>query len=63
MKRKLALLSWMAAVSFGAAAIITPPVGEIDHSVLVLIAQLLLFCATLLGVDSYFDKLRELMKK
>ena len=63
MKKKLALASWMSAVVFATAGILTPPVGEIDESVLMLIAQLLVFCATLLGVDSYFDKMRELLKK
>lgn len=63
MKRKLAFLSWMSAVVFAIAGIFTPPVGEIDESVLMLIAQLLVFCATLLGVDSYFDKMRKLLKK
>lgn len=53
----------MSAVVFATAGILTPPVGEIDESVLMLIAQLLVFCATLLGVDSYFDKMRELLKK
>lgn len=63
MKKKLALLSWLSAVAFAIAGITMPPVGEIDESVLMLIAQLLLFCATLMGVDSYFDKMRELLKK
>lgn len=63
MKKKLAILSWVSAVAFAIAGILMPPVGEIDESVLMLIAQLLLFCATLMGVDSYFDKMRELLKK
>ena len=62
MKRKIALLSFISAVAFAAAGLFLPPQGEIDSSVLMLVAQLLVLCATLLGVDSYFDKLKELMK-
>ena len=40
-----------------------PPQGEIDHTVLLLCAQFLLFAATLLGVDGYYDKMRDLIKK
>ncbi len=63
MKRKIALLSFCSAVAFAAAGLYLPPMGVIDSTVLMLVAQLLVLCATLLGVDSYFDKLRELMKK
>ena len=62
MKRKIALLSFCSAVAFAAAGLYLPPMGVIDSSVLMLVAQLLVLCATLLGVDSYFDKLKELMK-
>ena len=54
---------WGAAVLFGAAALFLPPQGEIDHTVLLLCAQFLLFAATLLGVDGYYDKMRDLIKK
>ena len=63
MKRKIALLSFCSAVAFAAAGLYLPPMGVIDSTVLMLVAQLLVLCATLLGVDSYYDKLRELMKK
>jgi len=62
MKRKIALLSFCSAVAFAAAGLYLPPMGVIDSTVLMLVAQLLVLCATLLGVDSYFDKLKELMK-
>ena len=62
MKRKIALLSFCSAVAFAAAGLYLPPMGVIDSTVLMLVAQLLVLCATLLGVDSYYDKLRELMK-
>jgi len=61
MKRKIALLSFCSAVAFAAAGLYLPPMGVIDSTVLMLVAQLLVLCATLLGVDSYFDKLRDLM--
>ena len=61
MKRRLAFLSWGAAVLFRAAALFLPPQGEIDHTVLLLCAQCLLFAATLLGVDGYFDKIQTLL--
>jgi hypothetical protein len=61
MKRKLAFLSWMAAVLFGAAALFIPPQGEIDHTVLVMCAQFLLFAATLLGVEGYYEKMKDLL--
>ena len=63
MKKKISLLAFCSAVAFAAAGLYLPPTGVIDSTVLMLVAQLLVLCATLLGVDSYFDKLRELMKK
>ena len=63
MKRKIALMAFGSAVAFAAAGLILPPLGVIDGSVLMLSAQLLLFAATLLGVDGYYDKMRDLIKK
>jgi hypothetical protein len=63
MKRKIALLAFCSAVAFAAAGLFLPPQGKIDSTVLMLVAQLLVLCATLLGVDSYFDKLKQLMNK
>jgi len=63
MKRKIALLSFCSAVAFAAAGLYLPPMGVIDSTVLMLVAQLLVLCATLLGVDGYYDKMRELMNK
>ncbi len=62
MKKKISLLAFCSAVAFAAAGLYLPPMGVIDSTVLMLVAQLLVLCATLLGVDSYFDKLKELMK-
>ena len=58
MKEVIAVSSFLAAICFGCAALIIPPKGVIDSSVLVLIAQLLILCATFLGVDSYIDIIR-----
>ena len=63
MKRKIALMAFGSAVAFAAAGLILPPLGVIDGSVLLLCAQFLLFAATLLGVDGYYDKMRNLIKK
>ena len=63
MKKKISLLAFCSAVAFAAAGLFLPPQGEIDSTVLMLVAQLLVLCATLLGVDSYFDKLKQLMNK
>ena len=63
MKRKLAAASFAAAVLFGVLGLVLPPLGVIDATVNVLIAQLLVLCATLLGVDSYVDKIKDLAKK
>ena len=62
MKKRISLLAFCSAVAFAAAGLYLPPMGVIDSTVLMLVAQLLVLCATLLGVDSYYDKLRELMK-
>lgn len=55
MKSKLALASWVVAVVLSAVALLLPPIGIIDHSVLLLVAQFLLLTATFLGVDGYVN--------
>ena len=55
-------MAFGSAVAFAAAGLILPPLGVIDGSVLMLSAQLLVLCATLLGVDGYYDKMRDLIK-
>ena len=50
MKVKLAVASWVVAVVLSVTALLLPPMGIIDHSVLLLVAQFLLVCATFLGV-------------
>lgn len=63
MKRRLAAASFGCAVLFGALGLLLPPLGVIDATVNILIAQLLVLCATLLGVDSYVDKIKRLTGK
>jgi hypothetical protein len=58
MKEAIAVASFLCAILFGCAALVIPPRGVIDSSVLVLIAQLLILCATFLGVESYVDIIR-----
>ncbi|MDO4949683.1 MAG: hypothetical protein Q4E55_05895 [Bacteroidales bacterium] len=58
----MSILSWVAAVGFGVAGLCLPPQGEIDGSVLILIAQLLVMCVTFMGVDSYVNIIRNLRK-
>lgn len=50
-KLNLALGSFFFSICFGIAGFIVPPMGEINSSVLYLIAQLLVLCATFLGLD------------
>lgn len=58
MKEVIAIASFICAILFACAALLIPPRGVIDSSVLVLIAQLLVLCATFLGVDSYLNIIR-----
>ena len=53
----IAVASFVWALLLSAVALFLPPQGEIDQSVLLLVAQLLLLTATLLGVDSYVDRI------
>jgi hypothetical protein len=51
----LAYLSFFAGIGFGIAGLALPPIGLIHSSVLILIAQLLVLTATLLGLNIKFD--------
>ena len=53
MKARLALASFIAALVFAATGMYLPPQGEIDGSVLILVAQLLVLTATFLGIKDY----------
>ena len=59
-KTFLAVVSFFAALVFAFLALFLPPNGEIDPTVNVFIAQLLLFTATMLGVDLYVEKIKAL---
>lgn len=50
-KLNLSLGSFVAAVGFGIAGFAAPPVGDINSSVLYLVAQLLVLTATFLGLE------------
>ena len=58
MKQKLAFASWVVAVILSVVALLLPPTGVIDYSVIILVAQFLLLCATFLGVDSYVNMIK-----
>ena len=58
----IAIVAFAWAVVVSTIALFLPPQGEIDQSVLLLVAQLLVLTATLLGVDSYVDKIKDLKK-
>lgn len=59
LKENLAILSFIAAVIFGFLGILLPPLGYISSSVLILIAQFLVMCATLLGLNITFDLMQK----
>ena len=58
MKQTMAVVAFTFAMVFAIAGIIIPPLGVIDGSVLILIAQLLVFCATFFGIDNYVNLIR-----
>ena len=55
MKARLAWLAFFVAVVFATISLFLPPQGKIDASVLMWCAQLLILCATFLGVESYVN--------
>ena len=62
-KDTLAALALAVASLLAIWALLLPPQGEIDQSVLLSIAQFLIFSATLLGVDGAIDKMKALLKQ
>lgn len=50
-KLNLAIASFVFAVVFGVAGFIVAPLGVIDSTILYLIAQFLVLCATFLGLE------------
>ena len=64
MKRKIALMAFGSAVAFAAAGLILPPLGECNPWLRPAPYQgASNLCATLLGVEGYYDKMRDLIKK
>lgn len=56
MKEKLAALSLIFAMILVTVNMFLPPSGKVDESAIYIFAQLLLFSATLLGVDAVIEK-------
>jgi hypothetical protein len=53
MKRSLSTAAFIAAVAFAAVGVWLPPQGAIDGSVLILVAQFLVLCATFQGIRDF----------
>jgi len=62
MKQVLSTLALVVASIIAIWAMLLPPQGEVSQSVLIEVAQFLLYSATLLGVDIAIDKIKELLK-
>ena len=63
MKQVLSTLALVVASIIAIWALLLPPQGEVSQSVLIEVAQFLLYSATLLGVDIAIDKIKELLRK
>lgn len=61
MKERLASIAAISAIGFGIAGTAIPPCGIIDKTMLYLIAQLLIFSATLLGFGHTIEKVTEMV--
>lgn len=59
MRNYMAFVALAWAIGLSIASLILPPAGVIDSSVLILIAQIIVFIATLVGIalPSYFKQL------
>ena len=62
-KEILAAFALVVASIIAVWAMLLPQEGEIDQSILITIAQFLVFAATLLGVESTVDRIKKLLKK
>lgn len=58
-KTRLAIAAFAGALLFALLGLFLPPLGQIDSTVNFFVAQLLVLTATLLGVESYFDKVKK----
>lgn len=61
-KERMSYLALVAAILFGIAGCWIAPMGIIHESMLYLIAQLLIFAASVIGVGDIFMKIHELLK-
>ena len=62
-KSILAAIALVVASTIAIWAMLLPPQGEVSQSVLIEIAQFLVFAATLLGVDAGVEKFKRLLLK
>lgn len=62
-KLGLAIAAFVSSISFGVAGMVIPPPGEIHNSVLIFIAQMLLFTSTLLGLSLNLGRFGSTEKK
>lgn len=62
-KNALAAVALVVASIIAIWAMLLPPQGEVDHSILIEIAQFLVFAATLLGVESAVEKFKSIIEK
>lgn len=60
-KERLATIALLAAIGFGVAGTAIPPYGMIDKSMLYMIAQLLVFAATVMGFGHTIEKVSSLL--
>ena len=51
MKQKLALASWVIAVILSVVALLLPPMGVIDPTVLTAFGEILTFAGAVIGID------------
>lgn len=62
-KSILAAVALVVASTIAIWAMLLPPQGEVSQSILIEIAQFLVFAATLLGVDAAVEKFKKLILK
>jgi hypothetical protein len=62
MKSILSAISLIVAAGVTITALLLPPQGEIDASVLYVVAQFLIFAGTLLGVESAAEKILRMIR-
>jgi hypothetical protein len=60
-KSILAAIALVVASTIAIWAMLLPPQGEVSQSILIEIAQFLVFAATLLGVDAAVEKFKKLL--